>query len=141
MFTPDWIEAAGADNAEGVFISGPDLTALADADFYENDFLPAYQEKFGEEPQSVFHAHSFDAMNLVADAIEEVGFDDGGTFKIPRTALKDALFAVEGSPGIVGNFTCDENGDCLPCATMSVQVVEGGDFSDPIYTEELCLEG
>jgi branched-chain amino acid transport system substrate-binding protein len=141
MFTPDWIEAAGADNAEGVFISGPDLTAFADPDFYENEFLPAYQEKFGEEPQSVFHAHSFDAMNLIADAIEEVGFDDGGTFMIPRTALKDALFAVAERPGIVGNYTADENGDLLPCATMSVQVVEGGDFSSPIYTEELCLEG
>lgn len=141
MFTPDWIEAAGADNAEGVFISGPDLTAFADPDFYENDFLPAYQEKFGEEPQSVFHAHSFDAMNLVADAIEKIGFDDGGTFKIPRTALKDELFATTDAPGIVGAHTCDENGDCTPCATMSVQVVEGGDFSSPIFTEELCLEG
>lgn len=141
MFTPDWIEAAGADNAEGVFISGPDLTAFADPDFYENEFLPAYQEKFGEEPQSVFHAHSFDAFNLIADAIESVGFDDGGTFKIPRTALKDALFSVADSPGIVGNYTANENGDLLPCATMSVQVVEGGDFSSPIYTEELCLEG
>lgn len=141
MATPDYIQAAGADNAEGVYISGPDLSALADPDFYESEFLPAYQEKFGEEPQSVFHAHSFDAFNLIADAIEEVGFDDGGTFMIPRTALKDALYAVDGSPGIVGNFTCDDNGDCLPCATMSIQRVEGGDFSDPIYTEELCLEG
>ena len=141
MFTPDWIEAAGADNAEGVYISGPDLTAFADPDFYENEFLPAYEEKFGEEPQSVFHAHSFDAFNLIADAIESVGFDDGGTFKIPRTALKDALFSVADSPGIVGNYTANENGDLLPCATMSVHQVKGGDFGDPIYSEELCLEG
>ena len=141
MFTPDWIEAAGADNAEGVYISGPDLTAFADPDFYENEFLPAYQEQFGEEPQSVFHAHSFDAFNLVADAIEEVAIQEGGTTQIPRTALKDALFAVEESAGIVGNFTCDDNGDCLPCATMSVHQVEGGDFGDPVYSEELCLEG
>jgi hypothetical protein len=48
---------------------------------------------------------------------------------------------VADSPGIVGTYTANENGDLLPCATMSVQVVEGGDFSSPIYTEELCLEG
>jgi branched-chain amino acid transport system substrate-binding protein len=141
MFTPDWIEAAGADNAEGVYISGPDLTAFADPDFYENEFLPAYQEKFGEEPQSVFHAHSFDAFNLIAAAIEEVAIQEGGTTQIPRTALKDALFSVADSPGIVGNYTANENGDLLPCATMSVHQVEGGDFGDPIYSEELCLEG
>jgi branched-chain amino acid transport system substrate-binding protein len=141
MFTPDWIEAAGADNAEGVYISGPDLTALADPDFYENEFLPAYQEKFGEEPQSVFHAHSFDAMNLIADAIETVAIQEGGTTQIPRTALKDELFNVDGFEGITGNLTCDDNGDCQPCATMAVHQVAGGDFGDPIYTEELCLEG
>jgi branched-chain amino acid transport system substrate-binding protein len=140
MFTPDWIEAAGADNAEGVYISGPDLTALADPEFYEGEFLPAYEEKFGEEPQSVFHAHSFDAMNLIADAIEEVGFDDGGTFKIPRTELKDALFAVDGYEGITGVLSCDENGDCQQTATMAVHQVKNGDFGDPIYTEELSLE-
>src|SRR5919106_1437493 len=141
MFTPDWIEAAGPENAEGVFISGPDLTAFANPEFYENEFLPAYEEKFGEEPQSVFHAHSFDAMMMITAAIEEVAIQEGGTTQIPRTALKDALFAVEEAPGIVGNFTCDDNGDCLPCATMSVHQVQGGDFGDPVYSEELCLEG
>jgi branched-chain amino acid transport system substrate-binding protein len=141
MFTPDWIEAAGADNAEGVYISGPDLTALADPEFYEGEFLPAYQEKFGEEPQSVFHAHSFDAMNLLADAIEAVGVDDAGTLKIPRTALKDQLFTVEGYEGITGVLTCDENGDCQQTATMAVHQVKDGDFGDPIYTETASLEG
>ncbi|HYZ10731.1 MAG TPA: branched-chain amino acid ABC transporter substrate-binding protein [Actinomycetota bacterium] len=142
MFTPDWIEAAGPENAEGVFISGPDLTAFANPEFYENEFLPAYEEQFGEEPQAVFHAHAFDAMMMLVAAIEEVAIetDDGG-LQIPRTALKDALLATEGFEGIVGAHTCNELGDCTPEATMAVFTVEGGDFTeDPVFTEELNLE-
>jgi branched-chain amino acid transport system substrate-binding protein len=142
MFTPDWIEAAGADNAEGVAISGPDLTAFQQNDFYQNEFLPAYSKKFGEEPQSVFHAHSFDATNMVLDAIEQVAVetDDGG-LQIPRTALKDALFATSGFEGITGNLSCDENGDCQQTAVMAVHVVKDGDFGDPVFSREFSLAG
>ena len=141
MFTPDWIDAAGAENAEGAFISGPDLTALADPEFYENEFLPAYEEKFGEAPQSVFHAHSFDAVNMLLQAIEEVAIEteDGGLV-VPRTALKDALYATEGLEGITGTLSCNENGDCQQNATMAVVTVEGGEFSDPVFSQELNLE-
>jgi branched-chain amino acid transport system substrate-binding protein len=139
MFTPDWIEAAGPENAEGVFISGPDLTAFANPEFYENEFLPAYEEKFGEEPQSVFHAHSFDAMMMITAAIEEAAIQEGGTTFIPRTALKDALFATD-FPGITGQITCNDTGDCQPEATMAVFVVENGDFSqDPVFSVKLNL--
>lgn len=140
MFTPDWIEAAGADNAEGVYISGPNVAAFQGGDFYKSDFLPAYSEKFGEEPQSVFHAHAFDAMNLILDAIEEVALetDDGG-LQISRTALKDALFATTGYEGITGNLSCDENGDCQQVAIMAVHQVKDGDFGDPIFEKEYTL--
>ena len=140
MFTPDWIEAAGPENAEGAFISGPDLTALADPEFYENEFLPAYEEKFGEEPQSVFHAHSFDAMNMLLQAIEKVAIEtsDGGLV-VPRTALKDALFDTEGLEGITGTLSCNENGDCQQDATMAVVTVENGEFTDPVFSQKLNL--
>jgi branched-chain amino acid transport system substrate-binding protein len=142
MFTPDWIEAAGAENANGVYISGPDLSEIAgDPEFYENEFLPTYEEQFGEAPQSVFHAHSFDAANMLFQAVEEVAIEttDGG-LAIPRTALKDALFATEGFEGLTGTLTCDENGDCQRTATMAVVIVENGEFSAPVYTETLTLE-
>ena len=141
MFTPDWIEAAGADNAEGVYISGPDLTALSgNMAFYTDTFIPAYTEKYGE-PQSVFHAHAWDATNMILAAIEAVGVDQDGTFYIPRTALKDALFATSGMVGITGTLDCNENGDCQPSATIAVVTVEGGDFSDTVYSELGTLGG
>jgi branched-chain amino acid transport system substrate-binding protein len=125
ILTPDWLEAAG-DAAEGAVLSGPDLAFSGD--FYEADFLPAYTEISGEEaPISVFHAHSFDAYNMLADAIESVAFEDGGTTYIPRTALRDAFFATEGFEGITGTLTCDENGDCAD-AKISVSEVQNGEF-------------
>jgi branched-chain amino acid transport system substrate-binding protein len=139
MFTPDWIEAAGPENAEGVFISGPDLTAFANPEFYENEFLPAYEDQFGEEPQSVFHAHSFDAVMMLTAAIEEAAIQEGGTTYIPRTALRDALFETD-IAGITGQISCNEFGDCQQQATMAVFVVEDGAFSEePVFSVELNL--
>ena len=125
ILTPDWLSAAG-DAAEGVVLSGPDLAFSGD--FYADEFLPAYTEVSNEDaPISVFHAHAFDAYNMLADAIEAVAFEDGGTTYIPRTALKDAFFATSGYEGVTGTLTCDELGDCAD-AKISVSEVQGGEF-------------
>jgi branched-chain amino acid transport system substrate-binding protein len=141
MFTDDWIAAAGAENANGVFISGPDLSQLAgNEEFYRNEFLPAYNEAYGE-PTSVFHAHTFDATTMVLTAIESVGIEDGDTLHIPRTAVRDALFAMENFPGLTGNLTCNENGDCQQSATIGVVTVENGEFTDYVFSATKGLEG
>jgi branched-chain amino acid transport system substrate-binding protein len=141
MFTDDWIAAAGAENANGTYISGPDLSQLAgDADFYNNQFLPAYIEAYGA-PTSVFHAHSFDAVNMVLTAIDAVKIVDGDTLYVPRQALRDALFATSGFPGLTGNLTCNELGDCQQSATIGVVTVENGQFSDYLFSETVGLEG
>jgi len=125
MLSPDFVEAAGPENAEGVYLSGPDLEFAGD--FYADTFLPAYEDRFGKTT-SVFHAHAFDAVQLVLGAIEEVAIQEGGTTYIPRTALRDQLAETEGYEGIVGTLTCDENGDCNPGASMSVSQVVNGEF-------------
>lgn len=124
-FTPDWLDAAG-EAAEGHYLSGPDLDFAGD--FYESDFLPAYTEVSGEsQPISVFHAHAFDAYNILADAIDEVAFTEGGTTYIPRSALRDAVLATEGFEGITGTLTCTPTGDCAD-AQISVSQVQDGEF-------------
>jgi branched-chain amino acid transport system substrate-binding protein len=126
MLTPDWIAAAG-DAAEGAYLSGPDLNFSGD--FYESEFLPAYSDVSGlDAPISVFHAHAFDAYNMLADAIEAVAItgDDGTTY-IPRSALRDAFMSTSGFEGITGSLTCDENGDCAN-AKISVSEVKDGKF-------------
>ena len=125
ILTPDWLEAAG-DAALGAVLSGPDLAFAGD--FYEAEFLPAYTEVSGEEqPISVFHAHAFDAYNMLAQAIEDAAFEEGGTTFIPRSAIRDNFMSISGFEGITGNLTCDENGDCADAkiSVSEVQEVDG----------------
>jgi branched-chain amino acid transport system substrate-binding protein len=123
MFSPDFLEAAG-ESAEGMYLSGPDLELKGGE--YEQ-FLADYEEAFGETT-SVFHAHAYDATNMVLDAIEAVAIEEDGSLFVPRTALKDELFSTSGYEGLLGTLTCNETGDCNPDATISVSQVEGGDF-------------
>lgn len=135
MFTQDWIDAAGAENADGVYISGPDLASFTgDVDFYNDVFIPTYTEKYGA-PQSVFHAHAWDATNMTLAAIDSVAIEDGDVLYIPRTALKDALYATSGFVGITGTLACASTGDCQPSATIAVVTVEGGTFTEAVYSE------
>ena len=124
MFSDAFLEAAGSD-AEGMYLSGPDLEYSGD--FYADEFLPAYAEVSGEEaPISVFHAHAFDATNMIFDAIEEVAVtDEDGTIHIGRQALRDALFATSGFPGITGDLECNETGDCADPKISVSQVTDG----------------
>jgi branched-chain amino acid transport system substrate-binding protein len=123
ILTPDWIAAAG-EAANGAYLSGPDLEFSGD--FYEDEFLPAYLEHSGlDAPISVFHAHAYDAYNMLAQAIEEVAFTDGGTTYIPRTALRDAFFGISDFAGITGTLTCNETGDCADAKISVSEVVDG----------------
>ena len=110
MFSPDVVEGAG-DAVEGLFVSSPDLAAFS-AD-YQSVFLPKYKELAGTEPISIFHAHAYDAMNIVIAGIEKVAVQDAdGTLHIPRQALRDAVYATKDFPGLTGNLTCTPTGDC-----------------------------
>ena len=112
--------------SEGMYASGPDLSFSNT--FYTDTFLPAYLEKAGTEPTAPFHAHAFDATNMVLDAIESVAQQGAdGTLLIGRQALRDALFATSGLEGITGTITCDEFGDCAD-PKISVSQVQGDAF-------------
>jgi branched-chain amino acid transport system substrate-binding protein len=122
--TPDFLSAAGS-SAEGMYMSGPDLKFSGD--FYEQTFLPKYKEVSGENaPISVFHAHAFDATNMVFKAIEQVAIKDAdGNLFIPRTALRDAFLGMKNYQGITGNLTCSPTGDCADAKISVVQVKNG----------------
>lgn len=110
MFSPDVPEGAGA-AVEGLFVSSPDLEAFAAE--YDSVFLPKYQEMFGTIPISIFHAHAFDAMNIIFAAIEKVAVKDAdGTLHIGRQALRDAMYATKDFKGLTGILTCTPTGDC-----------------------------
>jgi branched-chain amino acid transport system substrate-binding protein len=135
----------GGDATNGVLLSGPDLTSFTGGDFYKNEFLPAYVDQFGSNPISVFHAHAYDAMNVLFEAIKSVAVqNDDGSITIGRTALRDAVQATNGYQGIIGTITCTPLGDCATSVTIGVYKVPDVGFLDPaakpIFTETKTLD-
>ena len=142
----DTLKTAGA-AVDGVFLSSPDISVFQEGDFYSNEFVPAYEEQFGSEPTSVFHAHSFDAANVLFDAIEQVAVvGDDGSLSIPRTALRDAVFGTSGYEGLTGIITCTELGDCATDVTIGIfegpnWPVDGGEGDgQAVYSDVKSLD-
>jgi len=107
-FSQDFVNAAG-EAAKGMYLSSPDFSAFGDA--YQ-EFLKKHEAKYGEPPLSAFHAHAYDATNMIAAAIEKVAVQNGDTMVIGKQALRDAIAATKDFQGLTGNITCGESGDC-----------------------------
>lgn len=119
IFSPDFLKAAG-DAAKGFLWSSPDFSAFGSG---YADFLAKHEKKYGEKPLAPFHAHAYDAYNLIANAIEKVAVDCGdGSIQIGRQALRDAMIATKDMKGLTGNLTCTPTGDC---ADPKIAVYEG----------------
>jgi branched-chain amino acid transport system substrate-binding protein len=109
LFSPAFLKAAGQ-AVVGFYQSSPDFSAFASG--YQ-DFLAKHQKKYNEKPLSAFHAHAYDAANMIFAAIEKVAVKDtDGTLHIGRQALRDALFATKDFKGLTGTLTCTPTGDC-----------------------------
>ncbi len=110
MFSPDFLKAAG-DAAEGMYLSSPDFSVFGSD--YKDKFLPAHEAAYGEKPVSAFHAHAYDAANIIFGAVESVAVKNAdGSLSIGRKAMRDAIAATSGYQGLTGSLTCDANGDC-----------------------------
>ena len=109
---------------EGMYFSGPDISFSGSA--YE-DFKAAYKDKYGVDTLSVFHAHAFDAANMIFACVESVAVDDDGTLHIGRQAMRDCLYATSNFSGITGTLTCDQYGDCAD-PKISVSELQGGEY-------------
>ncbi len=107
-FSPDFLKAAGK-AADGMYHSSPDFSALGDS---YTKFLAKHKAKYGMDPEAPFHAHTYDAVMLILNAIDKVAVVDGDTLTIDRMALNKAMHETKGQKGLTGDLTCDENGDC-----------------------------
>lgn len=110
IFTPDFVKACGT-NAIGMHWSSPDFSAFGPG---YADLVERYKAKYNVEGTlAPFHAHSYDAANIIFWAIEQVAVVDAdGTVHIGRQALRDAVGGLKDFKGLTGNLTCDPNGDC-----------------------------
>ena len=110
LFAPTFIEAAGP-NVEGMYLSASNFDLLADT-------YPAMLERYYEignvdQPLATFHGHSYDAANIMLDAVEEVAVvNDDGSISIDLGDLRSAIYATTDHPGVTGTLSCTEDGDC-----------------------------
>jgi branched-chain amino acid transport system substrate-binding protein len=78
-------------------------------------------------------ALTWDAVALVAEAIQKTGALDGDTRKM-RQAIRDNLASVKEFKGITGNMRFDEQGDPIKCAVI-VAIDDKGEFT---FKESVC---
>lgn len=117
-------EAIGP-TGEGMYFSGPDLSFSGGV---YDEFAAMYQADFGVAPLSVFHAHAFDATNMIFACVEKVAVqDEDGTLHIGRQAMRDCMYSTAGAAGITGTLTCDQYGDCAD-PKISVSELTGGEY-------------
>ncbi len=109
LLTATFIESVGA-AGEGIYMVGPASPTGPDYDHFVTNF----EQKLGRPPgNSPFHAHAYDAANILLDALTKVAVQEAdGTLHIGRQALRDALYATADYKGLTGNLTCTQFGDC-----------------------------
>lgn len=109
IFTADFLEAGGA-NTEGMYLSSPDFGAFPGG---YPEFIEKHNAKYGGAPLSVFHAHAYDATNILFAALKQVAVVEAdGTIYVPRQALRDAIYATQNFQGVTGSLSCSPSGDC-----------------------------
>ncbi|MBP8001664.1 MAG: branched-chain amino acid ABC transporter substrate-binding protein [Chloroflexi bacterium] len=113
--TDSFPEASG-EAAVGMYLSGPAVAGEA-----YDAFLSKWTEKYGGNPPSGFHAHAYDATNILLDAIASVAQVGGdGTILIGRQALRDAITGTSGFEGLTGVLACNETGDCATGEALAI---------------------
>ncbi len=111
---PKFIEIAGADAAEGTYLTfSPDPNNIPTA----KDFISKYQAKFGElGPYSMY---AYDAANILLAAIKEANTTSG-------REISDRLHSMDFN-GAVGKIKFDQKGD-VTMASYVVWITKNGKF-------------
>ena len=109
IFTADLLKGGGP-NTKGMYLSSPDFSAFT-GDYA--GFIEKHKAKYGGSTLSTFHAHAYDAANILFAALEKVAVVEAdGTIYVPRQALREAIFATKDFKGITGTLSCSPSGDC-----------------------------
>jgi branched-chain amino acid transport system substrate-binding protein len=127
-----------------LYASGPDYGDLTANPFYAAAFLPAYVDRFGEPPLSVFHATAYDASNLIFSAIRRAAtVRPGGVVVINRAKMREAMIETQGYEGISGVLSCLPTGDCDPSTRIAIyrapEWPQVNPHAKPVFSERKSL--
>lgn len=122
----DYVADQMGDSGEGMFFSSIDLD-FEGPDY--DEFKAYYLDKYGGTvPLSVFHAHAFDATNMIFGCIQEVALiGNDGSLLIGRQDMRSCLYAARNFNGLSGTLTCDEYGDCADPRIL-ISILEDGEL-------------
>lgn len=81
-------------------------------------FIEGYNEAYGRAPENAFAALGYDAVYLLADAIERAGSTD-------PVAIQQALMETDGFEGVTGTVTYEEGSRVPRKAVTMIHVMDG----------------
>ena len=127
MYDPEFINLAGEANAEGAFCTsiGLPLDKLPEGQQFET----SYKAKYPNDEIAAYDAYSYDAANVIIDAVLKVA-KDLGVAKVTTTEGKKAIIAAvaaTNTQGVSGAISFDENGDTTNKA-VTLYTVKGGEW-------------
>jgi len=127
LFDAQFIALAGAGAAEGDMVTsvGLPMGSLP----MGQEFQAAYTKAFPGEEVGAYDAYSYDAANVLIDAVIGVAKDKGAT-AVTSPAGKDAIIAAvakTNTNGVTGKISFDAHGDTTNKA-ITVYKVEAGKF-------------
>lgn len=114
--TPDIVSVAG-ESANNVFFT---THALMDSELGTDGikaFIEAYTEKYGHAPENSFAPLGYDAVKLLADAIERAGSTDAA-------AIQAALQETTDFPGVTGSITFGEGVQIPQKGVTIIEIVD-----------------
>jgi branched-chain amino acid transport system substrate-binding protein len=125
LYDQQFIELAGAAAAEGDFATsvGLPLDKLPAG----QEFSAAFEKKFPGVEIAAYDAYSYDATNVIINAIVKAA-ESEGVANITTPAARDAIIKnVAGTDtiGVTGEIAFDDTGDTLNKA-ITLYVVSGG---------------
>jgi branched-chain amino acid transport system substrate-binding protein len=118
--TPLLVQVAGA-AANDVYFTTHALLDPAQATPLQKEVIDAYQVRFGTPPESAFAGLGYDAVNLVAAAIERAGLTR-------RKAIPGALEATRNFPGVTGNISF-ARGVHIPSKQVTIVRIVNGELT------------
>ena len=125
LFDPEFINLAGAPNAEGAFCTsiGLPLDQLPEGQAFQE----AFKDMYPNEEIAAYDAYSYDAANVIIDAVFAVA-DELGASAVTSVEGKKKIIetvAKTDKTGVSGQISFDANGDTTNKAVTLYQVKNG----------------
>jgi len=125
LFDGEYINLGGATQVEGDYCTSVGLPT--DKLPKGQEFIAAYKAEYPTDEVAAYDAYSYDAANLIIDAVLKVAADMGAD-QVASPAGRDAIIAAvaeTNTEGVTGPIAFDENGDTTNKAITTYQVKSG----------------